>query len=313
MPPAKQAEDLSDLIRAGADTDDDLGTPDPAARGDILPSDTPEEPAAEPEKPVDEPGTPAAEAETPAAEPEKPQPESPLIPKSRFDEVNERRKAAEAKLRELEERAKAQDPANVVDFDFKGKEKAYMDAVLDGDVDKALAIRDEIRVAEQALFQQMTEKAEQTARRAAKQDIKLEQTIAELTSKYTVFDPDSDTYDDDLTREALAFQKTFISEGYDPDKALRKAVTYVAKIHDLQEAGAAPAPQGLQAAAAAPAAPSRAQIEAKTRMAAQQPPMNPTAGKDVPRELDIMQMSDDEFEKLSPDEIRKFRGDFRPA
>jgi hypothetical protein len=312
MPPAKEAEDLSALIRAGADDGDDYEEPAASASSQSEPAE-PEQP--EPQAAEPDAAAPAAAAAAPAEEPEKPAVEEPFIPKSRFDEINERRKAAEAKLRELEAREKAADPANVVDFDFKGKEKAYMDAVLDGDTDKALTIRDEIRIAEQSLFQQMTQKAEQTARTAAKQDIKLEQTISELTSKYPTFDPDHADYSDDLTREALSFQRTFISDGYDPDKALRKAVAYVAKIHDLTEAGAAPAPQGLQAAAAAPATPkpTQAQVEGKMRVAGQQPPVVPSAGKDAPRGVNIMEMSDEEFEKLSPDEIRKFRGDYRPT
>jgi len=309
MAKKEQAEDLSALIRAGADPeetyDEPVETPEPEAAAPELP--------VEPEKPAETAVAPAGEPEKPAEEPEKPPHDGPYIPKTRFDEVNERRKAAEAKLRELEARAQAADPAKAVDFDFKGKEKEYMDAVLDGNTDKALSIRDEIRLAEQALFQQMTQKAEQTARTAAKQDIKLEQTIAELTAQYPVFDADHEGYDDDLTREALTFQRTFISEGYDPDKALRKAVAYVAKIHDLREAGAEPAPQGLQAAKAETPAPTQAQIDSKLRAANQQPPLNSTAGKDAPRNLDIMQMSDEEFEALSPADIRKLRGDFRPG
>lgn len=312
MPPAKEAEDLSAIIRAGADDGDDYAEPDVGASSQPEPAEPsqPEPQTAEPSA-----AAPVEAAETPAEPAEKPAVDEPFIPKSRFDEINERRKAAEAKLREMEAREKATDPANVVDFDFKGKEKAYMDAVLDGDTDKALTIRDEIRAAEQALFQQMTQKVEQTARTAAKNDIKLEQAISELTAKYPVFDADSPDYSDDLTREALSFQRTFISEGYDPDRALRKAVSYVAKVYDLTEAGAAPAPQGLQAAAAAPATPkpTEAQVQAKMRTAGQQPPAMPSAGKDAPRGVNIMEMSDEEFERLSPDEIRKFRGDFRPT
>jgi hypothetical protein len=323
MPPVKaakaEAEDLSDLIKAGADPEDAYEDDEPA---------TQEEPeqAEQEESEQEAAASEDVEGLAPATEPDeeaksgvkpdtKPATDEPFIPKSRFDEVNERRKAAEQRLRDLEAKEKAADPAQAVNFDFQGKEKLYMEAVLDGDTDKALVLREEIRAAEQALFQAMTEKAGQTARTAAKQDIKLEQTIAELTAKYVEFDPDAENYSDDLSREALSLQRTFISEGYDPDKALRKAVNYVAKVYDLRAADEEAPKQGLQAASVEKTAPkpTSAQVESKMRTAGQQPPLNPTAGKDAPRSTDIMNMTDEEFEKLSASDIRKLRGDFRPG
>ena len=149
--------------------DQDPGDGDAAAPGDDNPpaDDPPADPApsgedegTEPEggegegdgETPDQPGD--AEGDDPDEDAQRSDPKTEnRIPKSRFDEVNERRKLAEKRLAELEAKEAAEAAAKQGDFDFDGKEEEYMHAVVDGDFSKAKQIRTEIRNAEKALFQ----------------------------------------------------------------------------------------------------------------------------------------------------------------
>jgi hypothetical protein len=62
-----------------------------------------------------------------------------FIPKKRFDEVNQRRKAAEDKLAQFERENKAMQQAQDATYDFDAKEKEYLDLVLDGKTEEAIA------------------------------------------------------------------------------------------------------------------------------------------------------------------------------
>ena len=146
--------------------DEDAGDGDAAAPGDDNPpaDDAPADPApaAPAEQPPadrpkdDESGEQPGEGEGPdpgESEPQSDPKTENRIPKSRFDEVNERRKLAEKRLAELEAKEAAEAAARQGDFDFDGKEEEYMHAVVDGDFAKAKQIRTEIRNAEKTLFQ----------------------------------------------------------------------------------------------------------------------------------------------------------------
>jgi hypothetical protein len=277
-------------------------------------------PAAAEEKanvPEPEPEVPSTETEpdgnavapAAAAEPE-PAPEpadrEPRIPKSRFDQVNERRKAAEARLQELERAQKVSDPAVAAAFDFVGREKAYMEAVLDGEVDKALAIRTEIRAAEQALLDLRLNEARSAATEATKSELALKQTIDELQTQYPVFDGESESFNEDITNEALELFQAFQGQGYDPVSAMQRAVRYTVKLHDLDAPAVPAAP--VKPASAAPAAPAPAQIRAKLDVATQQPPI--AAGRVADRVPDVRSMPEEQFDKLSRQDEAVLRGDF---
>lgn len=317
------ASDLDEAIFAGAEGYDDL---DDAPRPDT--SDTfepePEEAKPEPEAETtdtddaqgeaDDSGDDAdvaptvdAEGETDSDNEPKPQdakPQEPRIPKNRFDEVNERRKKAEQRLAELEGKNKQQQEPTV-DFDFEAKEDAYMDAVLDGDKQEARNIRQEIRQAEKQLYEQQMRQASTSTREETKAELELQSTINELQTQYPVFDGNSDNYDQNLTEEALELFEGFKAQKYDPATAMRRAVRYVARANQLDAQG-----NPVETPAEEPKAQHKAEPEAgrkKVKRQAKQPPQpDPRQVSDAP---DPMSMSEDEFDKLSDQELAKIRGD----
>jgi hypothetical protein len=259
-----------------------------------------------------EPATPTEPEPQAKAEPEpEPEHQAPMIPKARFDEVNTRRKAlAEENERlkaELAVRTQAPEPSAppAPAYDFTSKEKEYMEAVLDGDTDKALAIRGEIRQAE---FQQITLQVQQSVPRPdevvalSQQQVAQQSALEEVNAAYPVFDPTADNFDADLTEEAVAIAKGFIEfRGMDFPSAIRKAADQVARLNGIAAS---------TAASAAPKAPTPKDVASKIERATQQPPTAPVS--QVPEEptTDVMNLTEEEFEKLPAATKARLRGDF---
>lgn len=230
--------------------------------------------------------------------------DEPRIPKSRFDEVNERRKAAERRLKELEESAKAAEKG--IDFDFEAKEAEYMEAVLDGDREKALAIRREIRAAESKLYEQRAQQTASQTREQTKAELELQRAIEEAKSQYPAFDDTSEAYSQDLTDEALELFNGFVAQKYEPAAAMRKATRMVAKLYGLDAASSG---ESADESAERPhqTRPKSGQVERKLKTAQRQPPQPSSRTED--RALDVMRMPESEFEKLTEAELRRLRGD----
>ena len=308
-------EDLN--LETELDEDADLDTLD---RGDdLVEEDVEADPEPEPEveetpEPEPEPEAeeePEADAEAePEADPEpesEPEPKGHSIPKYRFDEVNERRKAAERRNAELEAQNQANDPANAIDFDFDGKERKYAELVMDGDHDSALGLRREIRTAEQAAYRAMAEQQSARTREATKEELQFDTTVQELNTAYPAFDPNTESYDKELVDEALDLHAGFVARGYSAAAALRKAVRYVAAANDMVAAGSAPVevPSSLDKAPAAKKTNVKAKLDAATR----QPPKQQGVGIAKEKKLDLNSMSEEEFDALPEATLRRLRGD----
>lgn len=253
------------------------------------------------------------EGEAETTESEKPADQQ-RIPKSRFDQVNERRKAAEARLKELERRRQMTDPAKAINFDFQAKEKEYMQHVLDGEEDKALAVREEIRSAEQTVMQERMRQSQQEATQQTKQQLELEQTIAEAQKDYPFFDGQSEQYDEAVTSETLELFEA-LKERYDPASAMKRAVNYTVKAHGMDTRSTTESDQSDEGPKPKPKPKSKSQgrskgktVDEKLKDAERQPP-DVSGSQEVSDARDPMEMSEQEFDKLTEDEIRHMRGD----
>jgi hypothetical protein len=277
----------------------DAGVEDPA----------PEAPAETEEKPAEvEAAEPVAEEPVvEEAKEEEPKHDEPRIPKKRFDEINERRKAAERRLAELEAERKASDPGQYVDFDFDAKEELYAQHVLDGDLVKAKEIRAEIRRAEQTAFEKMAENRAMKVGERQKLQSELDSTIVELNAAYPVYDPSSPSYDQDVVDETLELQRGFIDRGYTPAVALRRAAEYVAAVNGLQ-----PAAEMTAVAETEKVVPiKKPDIAKKIAAAEKQPPKQQGRNSATEALLDLDSMSEEEFDALPESKRRALRGDMR--
>lgn len=227
------------------------------------------------------------------------------IPKDRFDEVNERRKAAEKRVQELEARLNA--PTTESNFDFDAAEQDYMNAVLDGDHAKAQQLRRDIRAQELQMVKQTAAQAAAQAKEATKAELSFEQTVADLEATYPQFNQTSDQYDQSLVDEVLELHKGYLGQGYDPSTAMNKAARLIAKANGLGKP-AEPAPTPAPTQKAPPTKPTPEQVQAKLDKAERQPPVQ-AGNANKTQEQDYTRLTDEEYEALPKETLRRIRGD----
>ena len=258
-----------------------------------------EEAEAESEEAVEEE---VAEEEEVAAKSDE---KSHMVPKARMDEEIARRRQLEDRLAKLEDDAKPQKTPEP-EFDFDSKEAEYMDAVLDGETDKAQKVRKEIRSAErESMAKELREDIHNTTN-VTKQHLDLDVAVADMMASYPVLDSTSDEADADLIAEANELMGMYAEKGMAQADALRKAVrmTLASNMPELLQ------PKAVQSK---PAAKKRTtDVKQKLEAASKQPAKlkgesAATRGNDV---VDISTMTDADFDKLSDAQMKRLRGDF---
>ncbi len=137
------------------------------------------------------------------------------IPKHRFDEVNERRKAAEEENERLKaELAAGKKPESEDEaFDFDEAEKLYIELTLDGDTDAALAKRKEIRAAERAEWKSETKGETKSEIEQSRADAELLGLSQEAEKMFDIFNPDHEDFNADVQEKVLVFMRGYESTG----------------------------------------------------------------------------------------------------
>jgi hypothetical protein len=249
-------------------------------------------------------GEPAGEAEKAPAQ---------GIPKQRFDEVNERRKAAEKRLAELEAEKDAETQAEKEEYDFDKAEMEYQDLLLDGKQEEALAKRREIRAAEHATWKAEAKAETHEEINVADQQAELASMSKEAESMFPVFDKDHEDFDPNITHKVMVYMRGYIGEQHAPTDAFVNALADVIEQYDLDTKygalGEAPAEETPEEK---PAPPKKDPKKKDVREQAHQP-----AAKGGQRSVDagvatpnIFDMSDADLDKLSEEQIARLRGDF---
>lgn len=268
--------------------------------------------------------TPALEDETPdvqatkevseAEEPKETAQDQKMIPKYRFDQQNATLKEYKRELDAL--RSQMKEPETFEsDYDFRGKEIEHQNLVLDGDADKAAALRMEIEATrykqiEHDLTQKISHSVNQSQQASA-----LQRAAAELESEFPIFDKSSNQFNEKLTDEVNALHQGLMAKDENPVTALHKAVKYVLMGNgyvDMNE----PAPESAGLAPSAPrsgdeVAKKRAEVSRKLQAAEAQPPEMPGESSSArgERSLEISSMTEDEFNALPDATLKRLRGD----
>ena len=314
-------------VMPGADLQDDDDSP----QLDLSFAEVAEEPVAEVEE-VEEPEEETvskdeqsteeeteSEEETAELEEEEAEPESiadekpakkPMVPKARLDEVLAKQKALQKQLDEINAaNEKAEEAPESYDFD--AKEVEYQNMVLDGETDKAVALRREIRKAErEQLEYEMRQEMSQTVNQD-RQMTALQQAANAMEDAYPVFDSNSEVFDQDMTNEVVELRDAFIMKGYEAVDALSKAVKYVVKDHDLDKTvEEAPSLAG-KAQKTDEVAKKRAEVSKKLRAAEAQPPELPgeSSSNHGEKGIDLSTLTEDEFAALPEATLKRLRGD----
>jgi len=235
------------------------------------------------------------------------------VPKSRLDEVLQKQKALQKQLDDMRAAQATPDEAPE-EYNFAEKEVEYQNALLDGEADKAAAIRTEIRKAERAqiefeMGQKMTETVSQNQQANA-----LQQAASALESEFPIFDAKSDQYDEALTQEVIELRDAFIIKGENAVAALSKAAKFVISengLVDLADASPSLAGSAAPKSSVDEVAKKRAEVSKKLKAADSQPPELQGEGTATRREkaMDLSNMTEEEFDALPEATLKRLRGD----
>lgn len=304
------------LQRPVGDDGDDLGGEVISINGEGT-ADTPEDNTPEDRGDVVEapkaPEADGADAGEPAAVETR---QSGSIPKARFDEVNEKRKAVEADLARAnaELAALRSKPAPVATqetpaapapaaFDEDAKEEAYIEAMLEGDVGKAKEIRREIN----AHLRQQAAIDVQTSNAQAAQASLLQSASAQAVTDFPYLDTDEGAFALGLI---VAARDQAVRNGVPVHQALSDAVAKIAPRFAPAE-GSTPSPV-LQS--------TKAHVDTRTQEAVsrgaadslKQPALVQASGignrADAVR-VDVAKLDEDQFANLSAADKKRLRGD----
>jgi hypothetical protein len=317
-----EEEDLGAFM--GEDSDGPSGFSLPKAQEPVEETEETEEVAEEqPETVESAPETAETEPETAETEAE---PKDIRIPKARLDQEATRRRAAEAKARELEAQLarlqgqKPGEPPAAIKIDIGDKARTMFDKALDGDIDTANATFNEIinsivqNTVEAVRNETMAKVPE--AIQATLTSQTLQGVIDDLENNYEMFRTGAEQFNQDLVDDTLAMQEAFIKRGYDPAQAMRKAADTALKEHypDLFTPKA-PEPVAETPPAAPKATRSPKDVQRNVTAAQQQPPelpgRQPTGDADFAQlQSRLNELSDEELDALPEATLRRLRGDF---
>lgn len=235
------------------------------------------------------------------------------IPLSRFNEVNERMKRAEARLAQLEQQEQAVEEVAEGKYDFDAAEEEYTELLLNGDTKGAATKRAEIRSAEREAF---LLEAQMSTKETITEDAMMSE-LNELTTqaaeRYPLFSDKSEDFDPVATQKVLTFMRGYMSEDMSPGDA------FVAALADGVELLGLDARYGYLETDPEPdrtprkKAPKK-KVKEKIELSEKQPKSpaghgkgSADAGAVVP---DIEKMSDAEIDALPADTLARLRGDY---
>ena len=247
-----------------------------------------------------------------------------VVSHGRFNKVNEAYKSERAeRLRLEEELARVRGGSKPADdgkkkaaeFDFDAKEAEYLEAVSEGETDKAKAIRREIN----AEFRKQSV-AEATA--AAKQAVSQQaaqtafaEAVADVTEQYPFLDSKSKVKNDRAISLVVATRNQYIADGKTPAQALRMAAKDVGPLFVKKNLKAADADDGEEEE-------EKGQRSKMDELRARRLKRNAAAANNQPppskggvgdrgdkTRFDAGSASDEEFRSLPAAERKRLRGD----
>ena len=236
------------------------------------------------------------------------------IPKHRFDEVNERRKAAEQELAAIKAQSKAGEEAAEDQFDFDAAEKEYIEFTLDGDTDGALDKRKEIRAAEHAAWAAETKQETKSEISQEEAEQELNQMAGEAQTMFDEFNPDHEKYDQVMVDKVMVFYKGYATSGTaeSPADAFVMALADAAEIYGLDPAGEEPEEKTPEEKTPTGKQKTGGKKKEEARKRAHQPVATTGAAADDAGVAapSIEDMTDEEIDALPAKALARLRGDF---
>ena len=265
-----------------------------------------EEEAAEAAKKAEEEAAEAGEkTEKPTKSKKAPSP----VPYERFKEVNDAKRAAEARLAAIDAEKAAEKQGEESKYDFDAAEAKYAEFLLDGKTAEAAQLRKEIRGAERAEFEATARKAAEASATAAQQRRSVEEVIAEATEKYGAFDPDHEEYNEEAVQDVESLFRGYVSAGMSHAQAMSKAISKGVKMYGLDASEGEPEKKPKPEEKVEPIKHTKEKLE----LAGKQPAGAALAGAGGSSEgaskINPAELTEEEFNALPPATLARLRGD----
>lgn len=245
-----------------------------------------------------------------------------MVPHSRMKEAvtKERvaRENAEKKAAELEATLKAKDVG--VDLDklnteIEDLEEKLDQAIADNDATLKKALRRDLREKQMTLARAEATQLSVQATAMAVERVRYDSLVERMEAAHPEMNPEDDAYDQDRVDEIMDLKGAYEAKGLSSSEALKKAVKFVfpagakPKVEEKEDE----TPEDKQAAADA-AAKRKEEAIRKAQAARENQPgaankgkASDKAGGGVAGNID--KLSDEEFDKMDPKELKRLRGD----
>lgn len=310
------------------DTDDDSTEEEEESEGEEEDSEEDAEGDDESDQDADKEAKAEGEEEDsePKQEDDKRQRRSPVIPRTRFDQVNNKLSAANQRIQELEQRLEqGQQVGQQEQADAEAEVKFQEEIVnaqdeiyrlnLDGDTKAAAQKQVELN---RKVFERERERARAEARAEVNQSMAEREytaTVSKLEGEFPFINPDNGGYDQTMVNRVQSISRALIrEEGYSPAEALQEATETVAARYYPDLVAPEPAQQKPKTDVAQKKAARKQQSVEKKVAAAQKQPRKmpgerPAAEKAGRTALNLAELSESEFDAISATELKRLRGD----
>ncbi len=287
---AEQEADSEDSAEAGEEADEDSGEEEEESDED---EDEDEDEGEDDKKPI----------------PEK-------VPRKRLNKEAERRRKAEARVKELEAQMAQRDPApasqSAEDFNFevdKDKFQQMQDFLLDGETEKAMAIYQELNKATIDATLQQSDRRFEEKMAIHEQNRELRAAGKDVVASFPELDRNGDDFDEQLSADVVATRDFYMQHrGMTPGDALRRAAKEVANDYGIEDRAAKKETPAKRSATQTKK--QKADIKRKVALAEKEQGRLGGQSANNREELpDINSMSDDQFDRLDPRTKAKMRGD----
>ena len=237
-----------------------------------------------------------------------------MVPKGRLDEVlhksREREEELQRRLDASEKREVQETTSENVDTletELDTLDSKYAEFLLEGELEKAGAVRKEWRQKQNDLFDIRLEQRSSLASQQAIESMRFDRQLAEYEVKFPVINIDSEIYNPEMATEVAQLMDAFKAQGWNPVAALNKAVKYVV-----------PNEEALGGDVDSDLIRTKRQVAARKKVAdvaRKSPPDLTDKGRDTDKVgtgdgiPDVTKMTPEQFAKLSDTQLSKLRGD----
>lgn len=242
------------------------------------------------------------------------------IPLNRHKEIlakeRQQREALEQRLAQYErgqQVAQTNEELTSLEDGILAMERQYNSLLADGEIEQATALMSKIRQTERQIVETKAEMRSQAAEVRARESARYDIALERIEESYPELNPDDDAYDKELVVDVIDLKAVYQGRGMPPTKALQAAVKkLLGQDTRAQKNATDVAPRVTDQDIAAER--KKGAVQKAADAARRTPPSSRDVGLDSDKagklsSRDIMNMKQEDFNKLDETALAKLRGD----